>query len=207
MPRILISYTTLFGHTAQMAERVAEGARSVSGADVDLKAGDDLGQDDVLACDALVLGAAIHMATADAHMKRVVEEVLYQLWLVDAAVGKVGAVFTVGGGYGSVGGGAELGQLGLLASLAECGMLLVPFPKTTPGSPVAGTFWGPHGRTGGLRMEPQDLTEDMLTAAFHHGANVARVAGAVAGHDLLATGNQAPVGDVLEAFQQAGKRG
>jgi NAD(P)H dehydrogenase (quinone) len=136
-------------------------------------------------------------------MRRTVETVLYQLWLTDDAVGKVGAVFTVGGGFGSAGGGAELAQLNLLGALAECGMVLVPFPKSTPGANHGGTFWAPHGRTGGLEMQPQDLDEHVLQSARHHGANVARVAGALAGRELLARGNHVPQGEVLAAFQGA----
>lgn len=33
---------------------------------------------------------------------------MQQLWLKDALIGKIGAVFVSGGGYGSAGGGAEL---------------------------------------------------------------------------------------------------
>jgi len=31
----------------------------------------------------------------------------------------------------------------MLGSLAECGMILVPFPKSAPGSENTGSRWGP----------------------------------------------------------------
>ncbi|MCC5653328.1 hypothetical protein LC609_26750 [Nostoc sp. XA013] len=39
------------------------------------------------------------------------------LWLRDELVGKVGGVFSVGGGYGDAGAGVEIAQLGLLAAM------------------------------------------------------------------------------------------
>ena len=44
----------------------------------------------------------------------------------------------MGGGYGNMGAGCELAQLGMLSAMAACGMVLVTLPKTTPGFEVAG---------------------------------------------------------------------
>ena len=51
-------------------------------------------------------------------------------------------------------------------------------------------------------MEPVNLAEAMLTAGRHHGANVARVARALAPHrgDLLARGNVSPTPELGKAF-------
>ena len=141
--------------------------------------------------------------SADHRIKKFIEDVFEQLWLTDELVGKVGGVFTVGGGYGSMGAGCELTQLGMLGAMAGCGMVLVTFPKTTPGTREAGMHWGPNGRSGGPHMEPVGVTDDMLLAGFHHGANVARVAAALRGKDLLAKGVQDPPPDILKQFQQA----
>ncbi|MBW4662485.1 MAG: hypothetical protein KME15_27885 [Drouetiella hepatica Uher 2000/2452] len=130
--------------------------------------------------------------TADSRIKKFIEDVLEQLWLTDETVGKVGGVFTVGGGYGDCGAGCELAQLGLLSAMAAGGMILVTLPKTTPGFEAAGMHWGAHGRSGGKAMEPVGITEDMTQAGWHHGANIARVTTAIAGKELLARGNVAP---------------
>jgi NAD(P)H dehydrogenase (quinone) len=204
MSNILIVYATTLGNTGKMAESVAEGVRSVSGAVCVLKSADEAHQNDARTCDALILGSPVRHRSADARVKLFIERVLEQLWLDDEMVGKVGAVFTVGGGYGNVGAGNELAQLGMLSALAANGMILVPLPKTTPGSTVAGGHWGPNGRSGGPLMEPIGITEEMRLAGFHHGANVARVTAEFIGKtELFARGVQAPPPDILKLFQQA----
>lgn len=200
MTKVLIVYTTTIGNTKKMAEAVASGARSVAGAEVDLKEAHLATMDDVRACDALIMGSPVRHRTADARIKQFIENVCEQLWLTDEMVGKVGGVFTVGGGYGDCGAGSELAQLGLHGCFAAGGMILVTLPKTTPGFQVAGMHWGPHGRSGGPGMEPVGITEEMMHAGWHHGANVARIAAALRGKDLLARGNVAPSKELLEQF-------
>jgi NAD(P)H dehydrogenase (quinone) len=140
-------------------------------------------------------------------VKLFVENVLEVIWMTDDMVGKVGGVFSVGGGHGNNGAGCELAQVGLLAAMAANGLVLVTHPKCTPGFDEAGSHWGPNGRTGDVKMRPQPLTDGMLAAGHHHGANVARVAAALVagagGRDLFARGNVAPAPEVLALFQAA----
>lgn len=53
-------------------------------------------------------------------------------------------------------------------------------------------------------MEPIGITEDMLLAGFHHGANVARVAQELHGKRLFATGNVAPSPELVALFRGNG---
>jgi NAD(P)H dehydrogenase (quinone) len=198
--RVIVVYASTWGNTRRMAESVTEGAASVPNTEVVLKEADDAMREDGLAADALIVGSPVRHRSADARVKAFVERVLETLWLSDRMIGKVGAVFTVGGGYGDAGAGCELTQLGLLAAMAANGMLVVPLPKTTPGFGAAGTHWGPHGRSGGPAMEPVGVTDAMLLAAYHHGANVARVAACVRGKDLFAVGNVAPSPELARQF-------
>ena len=204
--QVLVVHVTTLGNTGRLADAVADGARSVPDTKVVAKHAPDADQDDARAADAVILGSPVRHRTADSRIKDFIERVLEQLWLTDEMVGKVGATFSVGGGYGSAGAGAELAQLGMLGAFAASGMILVPLPKTTPGSAEAGLHWGPSGRSGApADMAPTPLTEGMLTAGFHHGANVARVTHALlagaAGHPLFAGGNQAPPPVILAQFQ------
>ncbi|GAA6614933.1 flavodoxin domain-containing protein [Scytonema sp. NUACC26] len=203
MTNVLIVYTTSTGNTQQMALAIAAGAQSVEGTIVSLKEAQEATKDDVRACDALIMGSPMRHRTADSRIKKFIEDVCEQLWLTDEMVGKVGGVFTVGGGYGDCGAGCELAQLGLLGAFAAGGMILVTLPKTTPGFQVAGMHWGPHGRSGGPGMEPIGITEEMKLAGWHHGANVARVAAELRGKNLLALGNVAPSKELLEQFANA----
>ncbi|MBD3887039.1 NAD(P)H-dependent oxidoreductase [Phormidium tenue FACHB-886] len=203
MTTVLIVYTTSLGNTQQLAEAIAEGARSVAETKVQLKEAHNATQDDVRSCDALIIGSPVRHRTADSRIKQFIETVCEQLWLTDEMVGKVGGVFTVGGGYGNCGAGCELAQLGLLGAMAAGGMILVTLPKTTPGFEVAGMHWGVNGRSGGAAMEPIGITEQMKLAGYHHGANIARVAAQLQGKDLFARGNVAPSPELLQQFTQA----
>ena len=201
MTNVLVVYTSTMGNTRKMAGAVADGARSVEGAEVVLREATEATKDEVRDCDALLLGTPMRHRSADARVKKFIEDTIEVLWLRDELVGKVGGVFSVGGGYGNTGAGVEIAQLGMLAALAGAGMILVSLPKTTPGAEVAGSHWGPHGRSGGSGMEPVGITDEMMLAGWHHGANVARVAAVLKGQDLLAKGNVAPSEEVQAMFQ------
>jgi NAD(P)H dehydrogenase (quinone) len=201
MTEVLIVYTSLFGNTEKLAQSVAEGASSVEGTTVTIRIADDATVDDVRRCDALILGSPVHMGMLDWRVKKFIDSSVYQLWLVDELVGKVAGVFATGGGYGDAGSGVELTQIAMLGSLAECGMILVPFPKSAPGSEITGSRWGPYARSGGSRMEPIGITDAMLEGGRQYGASVARVAAALVGKNLIPRGNQVPEGEILKAFQ------
>ena len=201
MAKILIVYTTSIGNTQKMAQAVADGAKSIE-TEVTLKSSDEATIEDVKTCDALILGSPIRHRTADARIKKFIEDTLEQLWLTDEFVGKVGGVFSVGGGYGNMGAGCELAQLGMLSAMAACGMVLVTLPKTTPGFEVAGMHWGPNGRSGDEVMKPIGVSTEMLEAGYHHGANITRVTQQLAGKKLMATGNVAPPPEIVKMFAQ-----
>jgi NAD(P)H dehydrogenase (quinone) len=117
MTKVLIVHTSSFGNTKRMAEAVADGVSSVEGAEVVFKEASEATADDVRVADAIIMGSPVRHRTADARVKKFIEDVCEKLWLTDEMVGKVGGVFTVGGGYGDCGAGSELAQLGLLVSV------------------------------------------------------------------------------------------
>ncbi len=205
--RVLIVVDSWQGHTARVAERFAEGVAGAGATPVTVAA-DAATRANLLSADALVMGSAVHQRGMTWKMKRFVDEVCEPAWFYDDLVGKVGAVFTAGGGAGSAGGGAEAAQLGMLTNLAALGMVLVTLPKDTPGSEHGGIHWGPTIRTTTSAMEPiapGDLAPEAMVAYFHHGANVARVAGRLRGL-TLAAGNQLPTPEV-RAGRASAERG
>jgi NAD(P)H dehydrogenase (quinone) len=206
MTKILIVYATNTGNTKKMAEAVASGANSVPETEVILRDASEAAIEEVRAADAIILGSPLRHRSADSRVKKFIEETIEILWLTDEMVGKTGGVFTTGGGYGNAGAGVEIAQLGMLAAFAGVGMVLVTLPKTTPGAAVAGSHWGAHGRTGSEReMLPIELSAETLECAFHHGANVARVAARLVRHELFARGNVAPTAEVLRMFMGGGE--
>ena len=186
-----------------MAQSVVDGVCSVPGAEVVLREALEANKDDVRTCDALIVGSPVRHRSGAVRIKTFIENVCEYLWLTDEMVGKVGGVFTVGGGYGDCGAGSELAQLGILAAMAAGGMILVTLPKCTPGFRSAGMHWGPHGRSGGPRMEPFGVTDEMRLAAWHHGANIARFTRELAGKALFASGNIDPAPEMLHAIQMS----
>ena len=199
---LLIVYTTDFGNTQQMAERALSGAQSVEGMNVTLKKAEEATLEDTQQADGILIASPMKHRNMHSRIKAFVERTFEQGWLTDDFVGKVGGVMTVGGGYGNTGAGCEIAQISIMATYAANGMIMVPFPKCTPGSDEAGMHWGPSGRSGDVKMKPVDLTDQMLEAAYYHGANLARVTKAVAVHsDLFATGNVAPPPEVAEMFR------
>ena len=187
MTKVLIVYATDYGNTKKMAEAVASGVTSVPDVQVELKLAEEATADDLIASDALIVGTPVHMGSPDWRVKKFIDQVCSPLWVKDSLIGKVGAVFATGGGYGNAGGGCELTMLALLNNFAELGMVMVPLPKNTPGYYLGGLQWGPYGRSAGEKMEPTGVTEERLEAAKHHGANVARVTVALAGKQLFAS--------------------
>jgi len=185
MASVLIVYATDYGNTKAMAEVIAAGVATVPGVTATLKTADEAVSQDINAHDALVLGSPVHMGSPDWRVKKFIDTQCSGVWMRDTGVGKVGAVFGTGSGFGSAGGGIEVTLLALLNNLAELGMLLVPLPKNTPGYTKGGLQWGPYGRTGDEKLNPIGLQPDQLEAARGHGANIARVTAAVAGKKLL----------------------
>lgn len=203
-PRVMVVYTTDTNTTRRVAERVIAGVDSVAEADPRLLVtGHEVTHEDILACDALIMGTPVRHRSMHHRLKVFVEQVLEQLWLEDSMVGMVGATFSVGGGHGDVGAGAELCQLSMAAAMAANGLILVPLPKSTPGGDHACLHWGPAVRTGGPKLEAIWPTASALDCAYHHGANVARVATAIkaAQAPLFASGNVTPTPELLAAFK------
>lgn len=187
MANVLIVFATDWGSTKKMAEAVAAGVAMVEGALAIMKPAEEATAEDVEASDALILGSPVHMGSMDWRMKRFIDDVCAKLWMADKVVGKAGAVFVTGGGYGNGGGGCELAMLAMMNNLAELGLLLVPLPKNTPGYPKGGLQWGPYGRSMTENLQPIEggVPDDRLEAARNHGANVARVAAAIKGKTLF----------------------
>lgn len=119
MNKILVLFDSRSGHTSQMAQHVAEGARSISGTEVRLKSVDEATADDVIWCDGLAVGSPTNMGILSWKMKRFWDEVMLPHWAkVD---GKIACAFSSSGGWG---GGSELACQSLLTVLMNFGFLV-----------------------------------------------------------------------------------
>jgi len=170
-PRIAVVYASRTGRTRRMAEALAEGAGE-AGAEVVLREVADAGADDLLACDALVVGSGVHMAGPEASMRGFLADTA-PLWLGGKLRGRLGAAFTSAGDGGR--GGAEGTLLSMLGTLAQHGMLIVPMPHALEGFAAGGSHWGPVAHTQPAGGEPGP-TAEQLVAARSHGRFVAECA-------------------------------
>jgi len=168
--KIAIIFDSYNGHTEKVAQAMAEGARDVPGAEVRCQPATETTEEDLLWAEGIALGSPTHMGSMGWQMKQLIDARFSPLWMKNALVGKVGAVFNTGGSGGA--GGAELTLLSLLSNLAENGMILLSHPRNAPGYKPDGMHWGPTCVTGRGDLGPKDAH---LEAARAHGKRLAEV--------------------------------
>jgi NAD(P)H dehydrogenase (quinone) len=147
MPKILVLYYSMYGHIETMAGAIAEGARSVEGAEVILKrvpetmppdvakkAGAKLDQAAPVASpkelgdyDAIIFGSPTRFGNMTAQMRNFLDQT-GGLWVQGTLVGKVGSVFTSTG----TGGGNESTIISFVTTLMHHGMIYVGLPYSCP---------------------------------------------------------------------------
>jgi NAD(P)H dehydrogenase (quinone) len=165
MPRILVLYHSTYGHVEAMAEAVAEGARGVEGAIVDIKrvpelvpeelakkSGYKLDQaapiakvDDLAGYDAVIVGAGTRYGTAASQMRNFLDQT-GGLWMKGALVGKVGSAFS---STATQHGGQETTLIGLIQTLLHHGMIVAGLPYAWAGQQRMDEITGgsPYGAT------------------------------------------------------------
>ena len=77
MSKVLVVYHSMSGNTRQMAEAVAEGARSVSGMEVEVKEALAATIDELLECDGIALGSPDYFSEMAGGMKDFFDRTYY----------------------------------------------------------------------------------------------------------------------------------
>jgi NAD(P)H dehydrogenase (quinone) len=123
-PSVLIAYYSQSGSTKQMAEAVAEGAKSVQGVEVILRSIEEVLPEDLLEASAIILGSPVHNANVAPAMQEFINS-----WPFEGRPlqDKIGAAFSTGGGISI---GEELVMLNLLHSMLIYGMIVVGGDET-----------------------------------------------------------------------------
>ncbi len=144
MARVLVLYYSMYGHIEAMAQAVAEGAREVSGAQVDIKRVAELVPDEVFRkaggkanqpapvaqpaelanYDAILFGTPTRFGNMTAQMRNFLDQ-CGGLWVSGALVGKVGSVFT---SSATQHGGQESTILTFHPTLLHLGFIVVGLP-------------------------------------------------------------------------------
>lgn len=195
MTKVLVLYHSSYGHIEQMAQAVAEGARSVDGVAVHIaRVPETMSPDAMRAAhmkvdqaapvatvaeladyDAILFGTPTRFGNMTGQMRSFLDQT-GGLWFQGKLVGKVGSVFVSTG----TGGGGEATALSFFPTLLHHGMIVVGLPYSAPeltdisevrgGSPYgAGTIAGGDGSR-------QPSGKELSLARFQgkHVASVAR---------------------------------
>jgi len=196
--KIKIVFYSMYGHIYRMAEAVAEGAREVEGAEVELLQVPELVPDDVLEksgakkarevfayipeikpadlpdADAIIFGTPTRFGNMCAQMRNFLDQT-GGLWAQNALVGKVGSVFT---STATQHGGQETTITSFHTTLLHYGMVIVGLPSSetrqmTLGEISGGSPYGASTITGsdGSRWP----SENELAMARFQGRHVATI--------------------------------
>ena len=118
MAKMLICYYSRTKHTRHMAEAVADGARKVSGLQVDLKAVAQTKADELLGYDAILMGSPTYYGSMAAELKKLLDE---SVAFHGKLEGKVGGAFS---SSANVGGGNETTVLDIINAMLIHGMVV-----------------------------------------------------------------------------------
>ncbi|MDB5346163.1 MAG: hypothetical protein JWP89_4540 [Schlesneria sp.] len=195
MPKILVLYYSMYGHVETMAGAVAEGARSVDGAEVILKRvpetmppdvaqkyGAKLDQSAPVASpkelgdyDAIIFGSPTRFGNMTAQMRNFLDQT-GGLWVQGTLVGKVGSVFTSTG----TGGGNESTIISFVTTLMHHGLIYVGLPYACPElsditEVKGGSPWG-AATIAGADGSRQPSAKELAMARFqgNHVASIAK---------------------------------
>jgi NAD(P)H dehydrogenase (quinone) len=195
MSKILVLYYSSYGHVETMAGAIAEGAKSVAGAEVTVKRVPEIMSDEVAKrvgvkmdqaapiatpaelteYDAIIFGTPTRFGNMAAQMRNFLDQT-GKIWVSGALIGKVASVFTSTG----TGGGNETTILTFIPTLLHHGMIVVGLPysckelndlsEVNGGSPYgAATIAGADGS--------RKPTEKELAMARFQGKHVAEIVG------------------------------
>lgn len=122
-PRVLLLFDSRGGQTERLAEAVAEGVRSVPGAELHYRRVDEARPEELLQIDALILGSP-NWSGMTGKLKTWMDGT-GELWETGDLAGKPGACFTAGW---SRSGGTEATLLQLMHLILSNGMLFIGLP-------------------------------------------------------------------------------
>ena len=195
MPRILVLYHSTYGHIETMAKAMAEGARSVEGAEVDIRRAPELVPEEVArnsgykldqeaplakvdelpGYDAIIIGVGTRYGRMASQMANFLDQT-GGLWARGALNGKVGSAFS---STATQHGGQETTLMAIHTNLMHLGMVCVGLPYSFAGQMTLDEITGgtPYGATtiagGDGSRQP---SENELDGARFQGRLVAEVA-------------------------------
>ena len=199
MTRVHVVVYSTYGHIYRMAEAIAEGARSVEGAEVSLFQVPELMPEEALEksgakgaraafahvpviqpdqlreADAIIFGTPTRFGNMAAQMRNFLDQT-GQIWFQGGLIGKVGSVFA---STGTQHGGQETTITSFHSTLLHHGMIIVGVPYSQPGLTNMAEITGgtPYGATTLAGADGKRTpTENELNIARFQGKHVAQIA-------------------------------
>lgn len=202
--KVLVVFYSMYGHIYKMAEAVAEGAKQVPGAEVELRRVPETLSDEILAkmgavdaqkafshvpvctvdelaaADAIIFGTPTRFGNMCGQMRQFLDAT-GQLWSKGSLVGKVGSVFA---SSATQHGGQESTILSFHITLLHQGLVVVGLPYTFQGQMgvdeiTGGSPYGASTIAGGDGSRLPSANE--LAAARFQGKHVAGIAAKLSG--------------------------
>ncbi len=167
MPTVVLLFDSRGGLTEQLAQAVAEGVRSVAGAELSVRRLDDAKPEELKSADALIVGSP-NWSGITGKLKTWFDQ-SGDLWETGELAGKVGAAFAAGW---SPSGGLEATLLQIVHLLLAHGMVVVGLPWSDR-MRVSGSYYG--------ATAVGQITEDDRAQGRELGRRVAEVASRLAG--------------------------
>lgn len=114
--KVLVAYHSVTGNTEKMAHGVVEGASAFAGADVALKRVSEVGADDLLSNDAVIVGSPVYFGNMAGEVKTFFDNWLlkFDFYREFKMRDKVGAAFATGG---SISNGKEITMMAMLEAM------------------------------------------------------------------------------------------
>jgi len=197
--KVLVVFYSMYGHIYRLAEAIAEGAREVKGAEVELRrvpetlSEETLGKmraieaqkafahipvcnvGELASADAMIFGTPTRYGNMCGQMRQFLDAT-GQLWATGALVGKVGSVFT---SSNTQHGGQESTILSFHITLLHQGMIIVGLPYAFQGQMRMDEITGgsPYGAStiAGSKGERMPSQNELAAARFQ-GRHVAAIA-------------------------------
>jgi NAD(P)H dehydrogenase (quinone) len=138
---VLVLYYSKTGNTRKMAERVAEGVKSVAGMEVVLKTTQEVTEDDFVNAAGVIAGSPVYFGLLAADLKRIFDEFRSTRKKME---NKVGAAFATSG---FLAGGNETTIMSILQCLLIYGMIIVGDPMSATGHYGVASVAAPDEKT------------------------------------------------------------
>lgn len=203
--KIQVVFYSMYGHIYRMAEAIAEGARGVEGAEVEMYQVPELVPDEALErtggkaarsafahvpviepdrlaeADAILFGTPTRFGNMSAQMRNFLDQT-GRLWMAGGLVGKVGSVFA---STASQHGGQETTITSFHTTLLHHGMIIVGVPYAEPALTQMDEISGgtPYGATTITRGDGSRLPSEIeLKIARYQGRHVAEITRRLVAH-------------------------